>query len=85
VEYLRDPLGLDSDLQNSIFVIEYDFEAPPAMVSFAKLMLLSKDEWEKVQEKSKPPKPKLEGSLVDILISTTRTRLAEYPRTLQVN
>lgn len=54
------------------------------MISFAKLLLLSKDEWEKVREKSKPPKPKLDGALYDVLISTLENRLAQYPTALEV-
>ncbi len=54
------------------------------MISFTKLLLLPDDEWEKVQEKSKPPKTKLEGVLCDILISVIGNRLAEYPTTLEV-
>ncbi|KAF9452763.1 SET domain-containing protein [Macrolepiota fuliginosa MF-IS2] len=68
-----------------IFVLGYDLEVPPVMNSFAKVLLLSPNEWGKVQEKSKPPKPKLEGVLYDILISTLESRLVEYPTTLEAD
>lgn len=69
---------------HSTFVLGYDHEIPKVMTSFAKLLLLPENEWEKVREKSKPPKPKLEGVLCDILISVIENRLAEYPTTLEV-
>jgi len=68
----------------SIFTLDYDFEVPAVMISFTKLLLLSERECEKVREKSKPPKPKLEGPLHDILSSIIERRLAEYPTTLEV-
>lgn len=68
----------------SIFVLDYDFELSPTVISFAKLLLLSKTEWGTVREKYKPPKPKLESALYDLLISTVENRIAEYPTTLEV-
>ncbi|KAJ3564428.1 hypothetical protein NP233_g8304 [Leucocoprinus birnbaumii] len=68
-----------------IFMLDYDFDLPPAMVSFTKLMLLPAKEWEKVQEKSKPPKPKLGGILYDIMISAIEARISEYETTLEAD
>jgi len=68
----------------SIFVLDYDFQVPTVMISFTKLLLLSEREWVKVREKSKPPKPKLEGPLYDLLILVIERRLAEYPTSLEV-
>lgn len=68
-----------------IFVLDHDFEVPPAMISFTKLLLLSEKEWEKARKKSTPPKPKLEGALYDILISTIERRFADYPTTLETD
>lgn len=68
----------------SVFILDYEYDLPPVMISFAKLLLLPTTEWEKTREKSKPPKPKFEGVLYDILISTLESRLAEYPTTLEV-
>jgi len=55
------------------------------MISFTKLFLLSEREWAKVREKSRPPKPKLEGPLYDILILIIERRLEKYPTSLEVS
>lgn len=68
----------------STFILDYDFQVPTVMISFTKLLLLSEREWAKVREKSKPPKPKLEGPLYDIFILVIQRRLAEYPTPLEV-
>lgn len=68
----------------STFILDYDFQVPTVMISFTKLLRLSEREWAKVREKSKPPKPKLEGPLYDILILVIERRLEEYPTSLEV-
>ena len=81
-----------SDLTESIdstFVIEAgDLEIPPPLISFARLLLLSPEDWEKAKEKQKPPKPKLgeeEGSTVLVVINQgLQRRLDQFPSTIEV-
>jgi hypothetical protein len=68
----------------SVFILDYEYDLPQVIISFVRLLLLSGVEWEKVREKSKPPKAKLEGVLCDILISALDKRLDEYPTTIEV-
>ncbi|KAG9124878.1 hypothetical protein FRC07_009894, partial [Ceratobasidium sp. 392] len=42
----------------STFTLDMSTLLPPALLSFTQLMLLSASEWQRTQEKEKPPKPK---------------------------
>ena len=54
------------------------------MTSFARLLLMPRDEWEKTQRKGKPPKGKPDAATLSLATKVLRARLAEYPTTLQV-
>jgi SET domain-containing protein 6 len=68
----------------SVFVLELDLEIPPAFTSFIRLIQLN-SEWEKAQNKSKPPKPKADSQTLSIIRNVLVKRLAQYPTTLKVS
>jgi N-lysine methyltransferase SETD6 len=68
----------------SVFVLELDLEIPPAFTSFIRLIQL-KSEWEKAQNKNKPPKPKMDSQILSIIRNVLVKRLAQYPTTLKVS
>jgi SET domain-containing protein 6 len=68
----------------SVFVLELDLEIPPDFTSFIRLIKL-KPEWEKAQNKNKPPKPKLDSQALSIIRNVLVNRLAQYPTTLKVS
>ncbi|KAH7876558.1 SET domain-containing protein [Lentinula edodes] len=65
------------------FVLGTDYEVPEAMVSLTRLLYLSSDEWEKAQEKSKPPKPKLDSQALNLILVVLQKRIAQYPSTMK--
>ncbi|KAJ3902224.1 hypothetical protein F5879DRAFT_258120 [Lentinula edodes] len=65
------------------FVLGTDYEVPEAMVSLTRLLYLSSDEWEKTQEKSKPPKPKLDSQALNLILVVLQKRIAQYPSTMK--
>lgn len=69
---------------NSVFVLRTDCELAEELVSFVRLLLLPKDEWEKVAQKSKLPKPKLDKDVLTIAVDVLEKRLKDYPTTLEV-
>lgn len=73
----------------STFVIEAEgLEIPPSLISFARLLLLSPEDWEKAKQKQKLPKPKLsegDGSAVLVVINEgLQRRLDEFPSAIGV-
>jgi SET domain-containing protein 6 len=73
----------------STFVIEAeDIEIPPPLISFARLLLLSREDWEKVKQRQKLPKPKLseeDGSnVLDVINQGLQHRLNQFPSTVEV-
>ncbi|KAG8693970.1 hypothetical protein FRC08_008784 [Ceratobasidium sp. 394] len=64
------------------FTLDMSTLLPPALLSFAQLMLLSPAEWQQTQEKSKPPKPKSPAVHTSIREALTK-RLSTYPTALQ--
>ena len=71
-------------INHSVFVLEADLELPALLVSFIRLLLLDEEEWKSIKMKSKPPKPKTDAQLLDIIHELLETRLKAYPTTLQV-
>ncbi|CUA69757.1 Ribosomal lysine N-methyltransferase 4 [Rhizoctonia solani] len=64
------------------FTLDMSSLLPPELLSFTQLPLLSDSEWEKTQEKEKPPKPKsdeVKKCVKDALVK----RLALYPTSLE--
>ena len=73
----------------STFVVEAEgHEIPPPLISFVRMLLLSHEDWEKVKEKQKPPKPKLtegDGSRVlEVINQGLQRRLEEFPSSIEV-
>ena len=74
---------------DSTFVIEpEDPEIPPPLISFARMLLLSPKDWEKVREKQKLPKPKLSEedgpTVLEVINQGLRRRLEEFPSLIEV-
>ena len=67
-----------------MFVLRTDCELPEEFISFARLLLLPKDEWEKTAKKSKLPKPKLDKDVLTIAVDVLQKRLEDYPTTMEV-
>ncbi|CAE6415561.1 unnamed protein product [Rhizoctonia solani] len=64
------------------FTLDTSTLLPPELLSFTQLLLLSDTEWEKKQEKEKPPKPKsdeVKKCVKDALVK----RIGLYPTTLE--
>ena len=70
--------------QYSVFVLRTDCELPEELISFARLLLLSEDEWAKTAKKSKLPKPKIDPDVLTIAIDVLDARLKEYPTSIEV-
>ena len=69
----------------SVFVLESDLELPPELISFVRLLLLPLDEWAKVRDKRKPPKPKVDLEALNIIYDVLDQRLKGYPTTVKVH
>ncbi|KZP34420.1 SET domain-containing protein [Athelia psychrophila] len=67
------------------FILEDDLDIPEAMVSLIRLLLLNSSEWEKVREKGKPPKPKVDAEVLSLVAQVLRRRLDEYPTSLETD
>ncbi|KAJ4483947.1 hypothetical protein J3R30DRAFT_3284112 [Lentinula aciculospora] len=68
---------------DDIFVLETDYEVPEAIASLTRLLCLSSDEWEKARGKGKPPKPKLDSPVLDLIIIALQKRIAQYSSTMK--
>ncbi|RPD78643.1 SET domain-containing protein [Lentinus tigrinus ALCF2SS1-7] len=71
------------EADDDVFVLRTDCELPEEFVSFERLLLQSKDEWEKTAKKSKLPKPKVDKDVLTIAIDVLEARLKEYPTSIQ--
>ena len=69
----------------SVFVLRTDCELPEELISFARLLLLSEDEWAKTAKKSKLPKPKVDSDVLTMAIDVLNARLKEYPTSIEVS
>jgi SET domain-containing protein 6 len=54
------------------------------LISLIRLLLMSNDEWEKTREKGKPPKAKLEPSVIEYGERILKKRLDKYNTNIQV-
>jgi SET domain-containing protein 6 len=72
---------------NSVFILEGDsaLPIPETLIRLVRLLLLPQHEWEKVRDKGKPPKPKIDTEILDIAINVLVRRLAQYPTTIPVS
>ena len=69
----------------SVFVLRTDCELPEELISFARLLLLSEDEWAKTAKKSKLPKPRVDPDVLTMAIDVLNARLKEYPTSIEVS
>ncbi|KAI0368296.1 SET domain-containing protein [Pilatotrama ljubarskyi] len=71
------------EADDDVFVLQTDCELPEEFVSFIRLLLQPKDEWEKTAKKSKLPKPKVDKDVLSIAADVLEKRLKEYSTTLE--
>jgi len=65
------------------FVLETDLELPESLISLVRLLLSPDGEWGKAKDKGKPPKPKIDGQVLSLILSVLGRRLEEYPTSLE--
>lgn len=68
---------------DDVFDLYFDLEIPPSIISVIRLLLLPDEEWEKIKEKAKPPKPKMDAVALTVLHEVLQRRLKEYPTSIQ--
>lgn len=68
---------------DDVFDLYFDLEIPPSIISVIRLLLLPDEEWEKIKEKAKPPKPKMDAVVLTVLHEVLQRRLKEYPTSIQ--
>ncbi|KAI0314231.1 SET domain-containing protein [Amylostereum chailletii] len=66
-----------------VFMLETSHDLPEELIAFVRLLLMPTPEWQKVRQKSKLPKPKVDGYILKVAVDMLRKRLAEYPTTLE--
>jgi SET domain-containing protein 6 len=69
---------------DSTFAFESDLEPPDPLLSFIRLLMLPQDEWEKIEKKGIPPKPKTDAVALGIVCDVLAKRLNLYSTTIQV-
>jgi hypothetical protein len=69
---------LCSSTPSSVFIIDADPILPAALTSFIRLLLLTQEEWEKTQEKGRPPKAKFDLQVSSLLQRIFELRLTSY-------
>ena len=83
------PMSDSSKLIGSTFVIEAeDLGIPPPLISFALLLLMSPEDWEKAKQRQKLPKPRLSEedgpTVLDVISQGLQQRLNQFPSTVEV-
>jgi hypothetical protein len=69
---------------DSVFVFELDFQLPPVVISFIRLLTLTIDDWARSREKEKVPKAKVDDGVLRIVHEVLRRRMSLYPTSIQV-
>jgi len=69
---------------DSMFVFEWDFELPPALISFVRLLTLPQEDWERTREKGKVPKAKVDVGVLGVVGEVLGRRIGLYPTSIQV-
>ena len=59
-------------MSSSTFVLETDLTLPDQLISFIRLLLFPKEEWDKTRDKGKLPKPKIDGDLIAVALEGWR-------------
>ncbi|KAF9050042.1 hypothetical protein BJ165DRAFT_1455980 [Panaeolus papilionaceus] len=67
---------------DDVFIFDYDDEIPQDFISFTRLMM-NQSEWEKAQNKERPPKPTIDKATLEVIQAVLIKRLSQYPTTLQ--
>ncbi|KAI1795525.1 SET domain-containing protein [Ganoderma leucocontextum] len=70
------------EADDDVFVLRTNCELPEELISLARLLLLSKEEWVKTAKKSKLPKPKVDVDVLTVAIDVLEARLKEYPTSI---
>jgi N-lysine methyltransferase SETD6 len=65
-------------------VVNGSHQVPDEMTSFVRLLMMSAPEWEKRKRKTKLPKVKVDDTLLTIVADVVKSRLAQYPTTVEV-
>ncbi|OCH87879.1 SET domain-containing protein [Obba rivulosa] len=71
------------EADDDTFILTTDCELPEELISFLRLLFLSKDEWNKTKSKGKLPKAKMEPELLPVIADVLKQRLAEYPTSIE--
>lgn len=75
---------VDADTLHSAFVLETDLQLPESLIALARVLLSLDGEWEKARDKGKMPKPKIDDQVLSVTLQVLRSRLGEYPTTIEV-
>ncbi|KDQ21492.1 hypothetical protein BOTBODRAFT_99899 [Botryobasidium botryosum FD-172 SS1] len=67
---------------DDVFIMEANSPLPDALVSLIRLLLSTSDEWEKIRDKGKPPKPKSDAQSDSVAEKVLRKRLDMYKTSL---
>ncbi|KAG5639450.1 hypothetical protein H0H81_001572 [Sphagnurus paluster] len=68
---------------DDVFVLESDLELPEPLISLIRLLLLNQEDWDVAKTKGKPPKPKVDADVLNIVHDVLDTRLKAYRTTLE--
>ncbi|KAH9946963.1 SET domain-containing protein [Amylocystis lapponica] len=71
------------EADDDTFVMGADCQLPEDLVSFIRLLLLSKEDWDKASAKSKLPKAKVDAGVLSIAARVLVQRMKEYPTTIE--
>lgn len=65
-------------------MLETDLAIPDPLVSFMRLLLSSEDDWTKLRDKGKLPKPRTDKDVLNMVVAVLQERQADYLTTLAV-
>ncbi|KAF7732051.1 hypothetical protein EC973_007156 [Apophysomyces ossiformis] len=74
---------LGEDILEDCFVLDNEHQVPAELISAVHVLKSSQEEFDKMVEKDKLPKPKLTPEVKQLLITLLETRLARYPTSLE--
>ncbi|KAI8376131.1 uncharacterized protein BYT42DRAFT_573524 [Radiomyces spectabilis] len=74
---------LEEGVMDDCFVIDTDHDVPPELIIAVHVYRSSAEEFEKMAEKEKLPKPRLTPEAKQLLIQLLEQRLARYPTSLE--
>ena len=68
----------------SVSVLDMEFDIPEELLILVRLLQLPNDEWRKIRDKGKLPKPKVELAGLEIVGLVLKQRLSAYSTTAEV-